>query len=287
MKRGHVAAALVVAVVWGCNFVAIDVALREFPPLLLAALRFTFVAVPAVFLVPRPPVRLRWLVAVGLLLGAGQFGFLFVGMSRGMPAGLASLVVQAQAMFTLLFAAVLLRQTPGPRLIIGTVIASAGLIGIGIGSRGSVPPLALLLVLCGSACWGAGNVCTRLANAPAGLGLVVWSGLVSPLPLLALSLAVEGPAADLHAVTNLQPLPLLGLAYVVVLSSLLGYGIWMSLMGRYPPGKVAPFSLVAPVAGLLSAWLAFGERPGPAELVGAAVVLAGLVLVVLPERTVA
>ena len=96
MSRSHTALAIVVAVIWGVNFVVIDIGLRSLPPLLFAALRFAFVAVPAVFLVGRPQVRIRWVIASGVFLGVGQFGFLFVGMDRGMPAGLASLVLQAQ-----------------------------------------------------------------------------------------------------------------------------------------------------------------------------------------------
>ena len=284
MRRLHLAAAVFVAIVWGCNFVVIDIGLRQFPPLLFAALRFTFVAVPAVFFVPRPKVKLRWLVAVGLCLGAGQFGLLFSGLYLGMPAGLASLVMQAQAMFTLVFAAILLREPVHARLVIGTVVASAGLVAIGLGSSESVPVGALLLVVGGAASWGLGNVCTRLARAPAGLGLVVWSGLVSPLPLLALSLAVEGPARDLTALTTFGLTSVLALAYVVVGSSLVGYGIWLSLISRYAPGRVAPISLLAPVAGMLTAWLAFGERPGLPELAGGLVVLGGLALILWPER---
>lgn len=285
MRRLHVAGAILAAIIWGSNFVMIDIGLREFPPLLLAALRFTFVALPAVFFVPRPRVRLRWLVAVGLCLGAGQFGLLFTGLALGMPAGLASIVMQAQAMFTLIFAVVILREPLHRRLLLGTVIASAGLIVIGLGSSASVPVGALLLVVGGATSWGLGNVCTRLARAPAGLGLVVWSGLVSPLPLLALSLALEGPAADVRALTHLQLPSVLALVYVVVCSSLIAYGIWLTLLARYPPDRVAPFSLLAPVVGLATAWAAFGERPGAVELVGSAVVFAGLALIMLPRRT--
>lgn len=284
MRRLHVAGAILAAIIWGSNFVVIDIGLREFPPLLFAALRFTFVALPAVFLVPRPRVRLRWLAAVGLCLGAGQFGLLFTGLALGVPAGLASLVMQAQAMFTLIFAAIILREPLHRRLALGTVVASAGLVVIGLGSSASVALGALLLVVGGAASWGLGNVCTRLARAPAGLGLVVWSGLVSPLPLLALSLALEGPARDVHALTSLQLPSVLALAYVVVFSSLIAYGIWLTLLGRYPADRVAPFSLLAPLVGMATAWAAFGERPGLIELAGAVVVLAGLSLIMLPRR---
>jgi O-acetylserine/cysteine efflux transporter len=101
MPRRHVILAFVVAVVWGVNFVVIHVGLRDFPPLLFAALRFTVVAFPAVLFVRRPAVPLRWVLGVGTFLSAGQFGLLFVAMDQGLPAGLASLVLQVQVLFTI------------------------------------------------------------------------------------------------------------------------------------------------------------------------------------------
>ncbi|MFZ0216764.1 MAG: EamA family transporter [Candidatus Dormiibacterota bacterium] len=278
MKPRDLVLALAVTVCWGLNFVVIDVGLREFPPFLLAALRYLFTALPAVFFVKRPDVQLRWLVAVGLCIGVGQFGLLFLSLHLGMPAGLASLVVQGQAIFTLLFGAVLLRERLGPRLLLGTLLAALGIAVIGAGSKATVPLVALLLSVGSGACWGAGNVAMRMARPPAGLGLLVWSSLVAPLPLFALSLVFDGPAAITHAVTTPRLEPILALAFIVVLANLFGYGVWTSLLRRYPVAMVAPISLLVPVTGLITAWLALGERPNLIELGGALVVVAGLLL---------
>jgi len=102
--------ALVVIVVWGLNFVVIMVGLQDVPPMLLGALRFLLAALPAVFFIRPPRVPLRWLLAYGLTISLGQFAFLFSAMKVGMPAGLASLVLQSQAFFTLFFAALLLGE---------------------------------------------------------------------------------------------------------------------------------------------------------------------------------
>src|SRR3712207_9394000 len=99
MPRRHVLLAVAVAVIWGVNFVVIHVGLGSFPPLLFAALRFFLVALALPF-VPRPGVPARYVIAVGVFLSAGQFSLLFIGMDQGMPAGLASLVLQLQAAFT-------------------------------------------------------------------------------------------------------------------------------------------------------------------------------------------
>src|SRR5579862_5054649 len=99
---------LAVAVVWGINFVVIDVGLGSFPPLLFAALRFTLVAFPAVLVVRPPRVALRWVIGVGLFMSAGQFGLLFVAIHDGVPAGLASVVLPTQTVFTIALAIVFL-----------------------------------------------------------------------------------------------------------------------------------------------------------------------------------
>ncbi len=102
--------ALVVAVAWGLNFPATAIALDHWPPFLLAAVRFTLLALPTILFVPRPKVPFRWIVLVGATLGVLQFAFLYLGMAAGMPTGLASLVIQASAPFTVVLAGVLLRE---------------------------------------------------------------------------------------------------------------------------------------------------------------------------------
>nr|BFE38150.1 EamA family transporter [Actinomadura rugatobispora] len=280
----HAGLAAVVVVIWGVNFVIIDVALREFPPLLLAALRFALTAVPAILFVRRPPVAWRWIVAVGFLLGVGNFGLLFLGINLGMPAGLSSLVLQSQAMFTLLMAAVLVGERLGRRHVAGTAVATAGLVLIAAGGGDSVPLGPFLLVVASAVCWAAANVCTRASGAPAGLGLLVWSSVIPPLPLAALSYLVEGHDAVAGALTSFEPGATLALAYLVALATLVGFGTWNTLLRHYPAGLIAPFSLAVPVVGMSAAWVWLGERPGAAELGGAAVILLGLALVVRPPR---
>jgi O-acetylserine/cysteine efflux transporter len=284
MSRRDILVATVVAAVWGLNFVVIEVGLRELPPLLFAALRFTLVAFPAVLLVRRPAVPWRLVVLVGLFLGVGQFGLLFVGMDLGVPAGLASLVLQCQAMFTLGLAAVVLHERPSRSQLAGCGVAFAGIALIATGRATGVSLAGLALCVAAAASWGASNITTRIAKPPDALALLVWASLVPPLPLLGFSLAFEGPAQIGDAFATLGPSGLFALLYVVVLATLFGFGTWTALLRRYPAGVVAPFSLLVPVFGLLSAALLLGEQPNAAELAGAAVVLAGLVLTNLPAR---
>jgi O-acetylserine/cysteine efflux transporter len=274
VSRRDILLATVVAAVWGLNFVVIEVGLRELPPLLFVALRFALVAFPAVLIVRRPAVPWRLVVLVGLFLGVGQFGLLFVGMDLGVPAGLASLVLQCQAMFTLGLAAAVLHERPSAQQLAGCAVAFAGIALIATGRAAGVSLAGLALCIAAAASWGASNVTTRIARPPDAVALLVWASLIPPLPLLGLSLLFEDPAQ----VGAIGPSGILALVYVVVLATLFGFGTWTALLRRYAAGVVAPFSLLVPVFGLLSAAVLLGEQPNTAELAGAGVVLAGLVL---------
>jgi O-acetylserine/cysteine efflux transporter len=276
MPARHTAVAILIAVVWGVNFVVIHAGLERFPPLLFSALRFTFVALPAVFFVRRPRVPWRWVVAIGGSLGVFSFGLLFVAIDQGMPAGLSSLVLQTQVIFTVAFAALALRERPRRGQIIGAAIALAGLGLIAVDRASSAPLGPFLVVIAAAAAWGVSNVCTRVAQPPDGLALMVWASLVAPLPLFGLSLAFEGPAEIGDALGGLDLGGIGALAYIVGPSTLFGFAAWSGLLRRYPAASVAPFTLLVPVFGIAAAALTLGERPSVAELVGGAVVIVGL-----------
>lgn len=282
MPPRHRLLAVLVAVVWGVNFLAIHTSLAQFPPFFLVALRFILIAIPTVILVPRPQVPLRWLVGYGLGFGVAQFTFLYAGMAAGMPTGLASLVLQASAPFTLVLGALLLREQVSGRQWLGIAVAVAGMAVVGFARAQAAALVPFLLVLAGALGWAFGNLSSRLAKPDNPLQLTLWMSVVVPVPMLALSLAVEGPgriAASLSTAFGASAVPAwVGLAYTCVIGTAVGSGIWTWLLARHPAGVVAPFSMLVPVAGLLTAGLVLGEVPGRLELVGGAVVVAGVLI---------
>ncbi|MFH6690091.1 EamA family transporter [Cellulosimicrobium funkei] len=321
--------AVLVAVVWGVNFVVIDLGLGDVPPTLFVALRFLVVLVPAVFLVPRPRARWRDVLLVGTFMSLGQFGLLYTALALGMPAGLASLVLQAQVGLTVLFAAAALREVPTRAQLVGVLVGAAGLVVVGVGRSASTPALAFVVTLAAAASWAVGNVVARRAGirrdlgspsrdqgstpgdqgstpgdqgstpgdqgaispdrgstsrrqgSPSrpgleGLSMTVWSALVVPVPMLGLSLALDGPDAVGHALTHLTLAPVLSTLYTAWLASLVGYGIWNTLLARYPASAVVPFTMLVPPVGMLAAWLVLDEVPNAAEVVGGVVLLLGV-----------
>ncbi|MFC9845321.1 EamA family transporter [Streptomyces sp. NPDC060223] len=276
MRPTHISLAVLVAAVWGVNFTVIEVGLDHFPPLLLSAVRFLVAALPAVFFVGRPKVAWKWIVAVGLVLGVAKFGLLFIGMDAGMPAGLSSLVLQIQAVFTALIAIAFLGERLTGIRLLGMVVALCG-VGLAAVDEGAAGPVgAFALVIAAAACWGVSNVLTRKASPPDSLNFMVWVSTVPVLPLLGLSLLTEGPSRDLAALRDLDWQGAGVVVYVAWISTVFGFGAWGWLLHRHPASTVAPFSLLVPVFGMSSAALFLGESISPLRWVAAALLVGGV-----------
>lgn len=270
--------ALLVIVVWGLNFVVIKVGLHGMPPMLMGALRFLLAAFPAILFVRRPQVPLRWMLAYGMTISLGQFAFLFYAMYVGMPAGLASLVLQSQAFFTLFFAALFLGERLRGSNLFGLLVAASGLVLIGLQGGQAMTLAGFALTIAAASMWALGNVVTRKLGKVNLVGLVVWGSLIPPLPFLALSLWLEGPELISQSLRTLSLDSLLVLAYLAFGATILGYGLWSRLLSRYPASQVAPFSLLVPVVGISSSALLLGERLGSMQMAGAALVMVGLLI---------
>ena len=284
LSRPDWAKALIVVVIWGLNFVVMKWGLTTVSPLLLCALRFVAASVPLLLFVPRPR-NLPWamLVAYGLAQGVGQFGLLFTGMRLGMPAGMASVVLQTQAFITLLLAAAFMGERPQRWQWWGLVIATLGLLAIGSAHGHTAADMTLagfLMTVGAAALWAVSNLLTRHAaryGAYEPVPFIVWSSLFPVLPLLLLSAWLEGGWGAIQvqlAGVGWRELAVVG--YLAALSTLVGYGLWTRLLQRYPASTVAPLSLLVPVVGLLSALLLLGERPLPQQWLGTAGVLLGM-----------
>ena len=282
MTIRHRLLALTVVVLWGLNFIAIHAGLEHFPPFFFAGLRFAVMAIPVILFVPWPNVQLRWFLLYGIGFGTIQFAFLFLAMHIGMPTGLASLVLQSSAPFTVLLGVLLLGETMSLRQSGGLLVALAGMVVIGVDRAmhgEGVAVIGILLTLAGGFGWALGNIGSRLAQPDSALRLTLWMSVVPPLPLFALSLIFDGPTAGVHSLTTLGDhsglVALVGLAYVVFLGTIAGSGLWTHLLSHFPASQVAPFSLLVPVVGITASWLLLDEVPTVAEVVGGVVIIVG------------
>lgn len=284
MSPRDILLALAIVVVWGVNFMAIKWGVAEVPPLLLTALRYVVATLPAIFFVRRPQVALGILIAYGLFIGVGQFGVLFTAIHLGMPAGLASLVLQLQTFFTIGLAVAFLGERPRGAQLLGAAIAFGGIVLIGIEKLEGAGFWPLLMTVGASAGWAISNIIVKKAGKIDMLSFVVWSSLVPILPLLLLSLTIEGPGAIPYGIGHVTWLGLGSLLFIGWISTDFGYGAWSNLLRRYPASIVAPFTLLVPIVGLTTGQLILGEAMSRLDWAGSALVFAGLLVNVFGPR---
>jgi O-acetylserine/cysteine efflux transporter len=275
MRPRHLVLAIGLAAAWGVNFVVMEAGLKHYPPLTYAALRFLLAAFPAVLLVGGPRVPWRWVLATGASLGVAQYGLLLLGMKAGMPAGLTSLVIQAQAVFTALFATTLLGERPGRRRVIGMAVAfcGLGLVAAEVVLRSETIPFGAFLMCVGAAVsWGLGNTATRKAAPPDSLRFMVWVSAVASVPLLLMALSVEGTSS----LTRFSAEGVGAVLYTAYVSTLAGFGVWGGLLARYDASVVAPYGLLVPIFGIAAAALVTGEPITSITVAAGGLIVAGL-----------
>lgn len=281
LPRLHLLAAMLVMAVWGSNFVVIRIALDSFPPLLLAALRYTLAFFPAALFLKRPNVPLRNLAAYGLLIGGGQFGLLFIAMKSDITPGLASLVVQTQVIFTILFSLLLHGEKVRPFQLGALAMALAGLGIILTHTDGHTTPLGLALVIGAAISWSSGNMVSRAAGQVNMLAYVIWASLFAIPVLFGLAFLVEGPEVITASLAKAGPGAWAAAAWQAVGNTMFGYAVWGWLLARHPAAQVAPLALLVPVFGMLSSSLILGEPLQGWKILAAALVMGGLVTSIL------
>ena len=289
--------ALAIMFVWGTNFVVAHIALTVLPPLLFAALRFTFVLVPLAFFLPRPrsvgdsrsdPKKVRWgnLAGYGLAIGMGQFGLLFIAMNGMISPGLASLVVQMQVFFTIGLSMMRSPERLGPHQIVACVLAIAGM-GVIVAHNGhEATLLGVILTLGAAASWALGNQVAKEAGPVNMLAYVVWASLFSVLPLYGLALVLEGPDAMLAGLRHASFTTWAAALWQSTGNTMFGYGCWAWLLSRYPAATVAPMSLLVPVFGMAASALWLGEPLEGWKIAATLLVTAGVAVNLLwkPKR---
>ena len=280
----HIALALLVVAVWGTNFTVIKVALAELPPLLFACLRFTFMLLPAVFVLKRPRVKWRYLAIYGFLIGFGQFGLMFIAMQRDVTPGLASLIVQMQVFFTIGLFVWRAGERLRPYHWVALLLGFAGLATIMAYTDGSTTPLGVALMLAAAASWAGGNLAARIADPADMLAFVVWSSLFAAPPLLVLSLLSEGWDAVAGSLGGAGWGSWAAVLYNAAGAGIFGYVAWGWLLQRHQAASVMPMALLVPVFGMTVSLLWLGEPLPLWKVAAAALVISGLAITILYPR---
>lgn len=282
LSHRDLAAGLLVPIIWGLNFVVIRVGLDSIPPMLLAAMRFGLVGAIGIWIVPKPDVPWSALVRVGMAIGVGQFGVLFVAIDQGMPAGLAGVVIQIQVVFTIVLAWTLLRERPARLQLVGISIALVGLVALAVDVQQRLVLLGFAMTVAAGLSWSLGNLQLRQLGKASGLGIVVWSSLIPPVPLLAVSLLLDGPDKLIDAIGDFTAIGLASVLYQSLLATLVAFGIWVTLLGKHAAASVTPFALLVPAVSLVSNAAILNEPLSALAILGTTLVTAGLAVPYLP-----
>lgn len=284
MPLRDVLIALVVVTIWGVNFTVIKLSLVALPPLLVAALRFFFAAIPVIFFIPRPAAPWRLVIAYGLFMGCALYALLNLTLSMGLSASLASLALQVQAMFTIGLAFFVFREVPRRLQILGAVVAFSGIGVIALGHGVDGQGLSLAILMLAALSWGIANIVSKLAGPIPMLPFTVWGNLCASIALFALSFAFEGGPGVLVLLAP-PSWSVVGLIFFLAYpATLFGFAAWSWLLSRHSAATVAPFTLLVPVAGISSGMLILGEPISPIDVAGGALVFLGLLLTVIKLR---
>src|SRR3954471_17074692 len=275
--------ATMVAVIWGLGFVASRLALDELPPTLMTTLRFAIAAVPCLF-VQKPDVSSPLLIAISATLFLGQFLAQAFGIAHGVPVGLASVIVQSQALFTVAFAGVAFGEVPTRMQVIGIGVAAIGLLMIcgTVGYDFSVGAFAVLMI--SPVVFAIGNLLLRRAREVAMFDLFSWLCLVAAVPLLALTLVVDGPQPAWHSLWNMSLTGIFSILAIGAISTSIAYWLWGRLLRDHTAAQVVPFALLVPFVGASASSIVFGERFGPLRLAGMLTVVCGIAIMLLSSR---
>lgn len=280
----HLLLALITVFVWGVNFIAIYVGLKHFPPFLFCAIRFGLSAFPFVFFLPKPQAPLKFIIGYGVFNFAIQFGLLFTGIHLGLSPGLSSLLLQIQVFFSIGLAYVFFQETPGFLKICGSLISFVGIGIVAYNVNGNATLLGLILTLLAAFSWASGNMFTKKVNARSPLSLVVWGNLIA-FPFMAVtSFLIDGTSVIVSSVQNVSWIAIAAVAYVVYLSTHVGYGIWGYLLKLYSTSVVVPFTLLIPVVGFLSSAFFLGEDLLVWKLWASLFILSGMIFNLLEKQ---
>ncbi len=284
MKPGHLLLAVLITAIWGANFSVIKLGLATVDPFILAGIRFSLCALPAIFFIKRPNVPWRFIIGYGLVFGIGLWGVVNLGIKSGLSAGIASLVLQFSAFFTIFLGAWVFKEALTRYQLAGIVIALGGLTSIIFIVDGSVNLPGLALVIAGAVSWSIANIINKKAKTQDVFAFLVWSSAFSPLPLFLLDYAVNGTSGYATFASQINLTSVLSILFQVYPNTLFGYWVWNSLLKKYPVSTVAPLSLLVPVFGMLGSVLMFNESVPASKLLAMGLIIIGLVVGLYGQR---
>ena len=281
MSPFDILAAIAVAFIWGINISLVKISIAEFPPIFLTGFRFLIVTLLLIWWV-RPPWRqMRMIVLLSLTFGGIHFGSIFYGL-KGVDVSIVAIFTMLGVPCSVLFARLLLQERFGWKKCLGMAVAFAGIVILFGEPAATASPVHMAALGLGVVTWGVGNNLVRLIGPVNTFALNAWMGLFASCQLLFVSWLIED--GQLAALQHASWQAWGCLAYVVLMATITGYGLWYYLVGKHGVGKVVPFTLLVPVVGVLTGVVLLGENLSLGKILGGLVTLTGVAIIQLRWR---
>ncbi len=284
MKKSHLFLALLIMLIWGCNYSVIKLGLDTLDPFMLTALRFLLCAIPLIFFLKRPKGHMSACILYGVIFGIGLWGVVNLGIFLGISPGLASLLLQISAILTVLWGVIFLNESFTRIKYLGMVFILTGLLIIIFSTPGKTSLLSIGLILFGAFSWSLCNLIIKKNKPENLLSFMTWSSLFSALPLFILTYLVKGSTPFLHLAHDLTAQAVFSIFFQAYITTIFGYGAWSFLLKKYPVSQVAPLSLLIPIFGFLSAYWLFHETLSPIKIISVLIILLGLGIFLFPIK---
>lgn len=267
--------------IWGFNFVLAKLGLQQLPPIFLIALRFALVAALLLPFVSVPRPLLGRIFLLSLTLGGLHFSLMFTAMGR-LDASTAAVTVQLQVPFAALLSWLILGERLGRQRLLGMLLAFVGIVIMSGEPRISEDLFGLMLALAAALVWAVANLQVKFLGRVNGFSLNAWVALLATPQLLLSSWFLE--TGHWQALRTAGVWGWGAVVYMAVGVTIIGYGIWYWLLGRYPMNQLISYTLLVPVIGVISGMLILHEPISPRMALGSVVTVLGVAIIVLPLR---
>lgn len=272
-----------VMAIWGFNFSMIKLGVSEMDPLLIAAARFFCATFPIIFFVRKPNVQWRYLMAYGLVFGTGIWGMASCSITFGLSSGMASVLLQTDVLTTVLVGVLLYKEVISARMAAGIVVSVVGLVVSIIYTNGNVTLAGVVFIMISAICWPLAGVIVRKSGTRSAFAFNIWGMLFAPLPLVALSVAMNGWDVLSNTYQQWNSNAWISVLFQAYPTTVFGYWVWNKMVLKYPMSQLAPMTLLVSVFALLGGYAIYDEQLSLAQWVSCSTFLLGIGLVLYPQ----
>lgn len=286
MQIKHLILTISIMIIWGVNFTAIKLGVSQVDPLLVAAARFFFATFPVIFFVRKPTVPFRYFVLYGVVFGTGVWGMASCAITFGVSSGMASVLLQADVLTSVLIGSLLYKEIITKRMWSGIIAALIGLALSIVYTNGNITLVGAFFIFISSLCWPIAGVIVRQSGTKNPFSFNIWGMLIAPIPLLILSICLNGKSGLIMTYEHWNNDVWFSVLFQAYPTTLFGYWVWNKMILKYPMAKLAPMTLLTSIFALFSGYIFFGEVLSSLQWISSFLFLVGIVLVLHPGKKV-